>query len=264
MPDVERRATMQAQSRTASRGMPKRNEFPNDDATIRWPLVAAAAAALALAALLLFGVGQLFARSKRGEDAERAELAASADGSRLPANAHIRPPSRRAQPRAQARHIERPRDPALAVVADAPDPQLERSQATTGGLDGGVGSFGAVARRGHVSIVHGDSPVRPGAACDVRVLPVASGGFNCLVRVICDGALLYPNPDQTAGYVSCDVDATGPTYAADGMVSGFDGDPRLTFDRAHQQVVVGDGGNEAVRDYLATITLDGPRPFRRL
>ena len=83
-------------------------------------------------------------------------------------------------------------------------------------------------------------------------------------REVCDGALLYPNPDQTAGYVSCDVDATGPTYAADGMVSGADGDPRLTFDGAHHQVLVGDGGNESVRDYLATITLDGPRPFRRL
>ena len=264
MPDVERRATMHGHSRTASHGMPKRNEFPNDDATIRWPLVAAAMAAIGLAALLLFGVGQLFARSDRSEDAARAELAASAEGPRVRAGAHIRPPSRRSEPRAEARHVEHPLDPALAVVAEAPDPQLERSQATTGGLDGGVGSFGVVARRGHVASVQGDSPVRPGAACDVRVLPVASGGFNCLVRVICDGALLYPNPDQTAGYVSCDVDATGPTYAADGMVSGADGDPRLTFDGAHQQVLVGDGGNESVRDYLATITLDGPRPFRRL
>lgn len=259
---------MQVPLRTAHTGMPSRNEFrepPDDDETIRWPLVAAAMGALGLAALLLFGVGQLFGRRPRPHDREAAALGASADGPRL---APLASDSRAARRRAAWTEpgeavVLSPLDPALASAPEAPDPQLERSRATTGGLDGGVGSFGVVARRGHVASVQGDSPVRPGAACDVRVLPVASGGFNCLVRVICDGALLYPNPDETAGYVSCDVDSTGPTYANDGMVSGADGDPRLTFNSAQQQVVVGDGGG-GMRDYLATITLDVPRPFRRL
>ena len=245
--------------------MPKRNELPNDDGTIRWPLVAAAIAALGLAALLLFGVGQLFARPDRLADRRADLLGASADGPPLA-------PGRRTKRTTWHGQAETPRasDPAVdRVVArapDAPDPQLERSQATTGGVDGGVGSFGVVAYRGHVASVQGDSPVRPGAACDVRVLPVASGGFNCLVRVICEGSLLYPNPDETAGYVSCTVDSgvgSGPTYAADQMPSGNDGDPRLTFDTSQQRVLVGDGG-EGMRDYLATITLDAPRAYRRL
>ncbi len=138
-----------------------------------------------------------------------------------------------------------------------------RSRASTGGLDGGAGTFGAVTRRGRVAQVEGDAPVRAGATCDVRVLPVAAGGFNCLVRVICDGALLYPNPAQTAGYVACELGPAGPTFAADDGVSATDGDPRLTFDARAERVVVGDGG-DGTAEYLATITLDTPRPFRRL
>jgi hypothetical protein len=216
--------------------------------------------------LLLFGVGELFAHAPAARDPGPAALAASVDGPELTGTSRRwTPVNRPPQPLEDTdpRLAVSVLDPALARAPDAPDPQLMRSRATTGGADGGVGSFGVVARSGHVASVQGDSPVRPGMPCDVRVLPVIEGGFNCLVRVICGGELLYPNPDESAGYVSCDVDSSGPTFAADSMNSGADGDPRLTYDGARQQVVVGDSG-EGMRDYLATITLDLPRPFRRL
>lgn len=261
---------MQVQPRAASHGMPKRYELPDDDDAIRWPLIAVALAAVGAAALLLFGVGELFARDPRPGDRGVGVSSASADGQRAasPVRHHARAPG----PQGPLAHtapqtsdeVVGVLDPALAGAPDdGPDPQLERSMATTGGLDGGVGSFGMVARRGHVATVQGDSPVHPGATCDVRVLPVASGGFNCLVRVICDGELLYPNPDQSAGYVSCEVDATGPRYASDTLQTDVDGDPRLTFDGPAQQVLVGDSG-DGMHDYLATITLDLPRVYRRL
>ena len=78
MPDVGTRATMQLQPRAASHGMPKRYELPDDDEAIRWPLIAVALAAVGAAALLLFGVGELFARDPRSGDRGASVSSASA------------------------------------------------------------------------------------------------------------------------------------------------------------------------------------------
>jgi hypothetical protein len=245
--------------------MPRRAPLDADDAPARWPLAVALFAALATAALVLFGVGRLFDHDAHVAAAGE-PLRASGDAPPLDAPRALRTGG--AARRMQASAAPRPFDPAIAAAvaaqAAAPDPQLARSRATTGGLDGGAGTFSGVTHRGRVAQVEGDAPVRAGAICDVRVLPVAAGGFNCLVRVVCDGALLYPDPFEGAGYVSCQVDAGGPLTAEDRGFTAQDGDPLLTFDAPSQRVVVGDGGEGRVRDYLATITLDGPRPFRRL
>lgn len=238
----------------------------DDDAPSRWPLVVALFAALGTAALLVFGVDRLFTHEARATR-HTANLQASADAPALDAPPSARSSRARRRERARRNDAPRPFDPAVAAAAETstePDPQLQRSRASAGSLDGGAGSFSGVTHRGRVAQVQGDAPVRAGASCDVRVLPVSAGGFNCLVRVICDGTLLYPNPDQSAGFVTCQVDASGPTTAEDRGYSSQDGDPLLTFDAPSQRIVVGDGGEGRVRDYLATITLDAPRAFRRL
>jgi len=127
-------------------------------------------------------------------------------------------------------------DPSAARPADeaAPsDPQWEaylRSYQRFG--DAGVGaSFGPMRRAARVSGVEGDAPVPPGAVCDVRVLPVASRRFNCLLRVTCDEVVLYPDAEQHAGYAPCEL---GPDYlprrALDEGVTGSDGDPAIDLD----------------------------------
>jgi hypothetical protein len=243
--------------------MPRRAPLDPDDAPARWPLAVALLAALGAAALVLVGVGRLFTHAPRAE-ATNEPLRASGEAPSLASPQTLR----RARAAPRERGAARPFDPAVAAAhaaAAAPyDPQLARSLETTGHLDGGAGTFSGVTHRGRVAHVEGDAPVRAGAACDVRLLPVAAGGFNCLVRVECDGTLLYPDRLEGAGFVSCQVDASGPVTAADRSFTGQDGDPLLTFDAPSQRVVVGDGGEGRVRDYLATITLDGPRPFRRL
>jgi hypothetical protein len=247
--------------------MSRRAPLDTDDAPARWPLAVALLAALGAAALVLVGVGRLFTHAPRTE-ATSAPLRASGEAPALASPQAARRARAARRERPSERGTARPFDPAVAAAqaaAAAPyDPQLARSRETTGHLDGGAGTFSGVTHRGRVAQVEGDAPVRAGATCDVRVLPVAAGGFNCLVRVECDGALLYPDPLEGAGFVSCQVDASGPITAADRSFTGQDGDPLLTFDAPSQRVVVGDGGEGRVRDYLATITLDGPRPFRRL
>ena len=258
---------MTAPTAAARPAMPGRDSI-DDDAPSRWPLVVALFAALGTAALLVFGVDRLFTHEARATG-RAARLQASADAPAIDAPPPTRTPRARRRERARRNDAPRPFDPAVAASAAAdasnePDPQLQRSRASAGSLDGGAGSFSGVTHRGRVAQVQGDAPVRAGASCDVRVLPVSAGGFNCLVRVICDGTLLYPNPDQSAGFVTCQVDASGPTTAEDRGYTSQDGDPLLTFDAPSQRIVVGDGGDGRVRDYLATITLEGPRAFRRL
>jgi len=115
---------------------------------------------------------------------------------------------------------------------------MERSH---GGPDSGVRpQFWPITRRGRLTSVSGDLPVSPGAQCDVRVLPVRTSTFNCLVKVTCDGIVLYPEPELQAGYVPCDVENDLPTRAVDDGVTHRDGDPTVDVDLHARRVVVTD------------------------
>lgn len=139
------------------------------------------------------------------------------------------------------------------LVEALTDPQLSRFRASfepEADLP-----FRPTGRRGRITSSRGlDLP--PDASCDVRVLPVADpSGFNCLVRVVCGGVVVYPNQSQTAGYVACEVDGRGPQRAEDSMPSVRDGDPSILLDLASGTVQVGDRDHESSL-YDVTIALD--------
>jgi hypothetical protein len=93
-----------------------------------------------------------------------------------------------------------------------------------------------------------------GDSCEVRVLPVRTRLFNCLVRVVCGGEVLYPNAAQTAGYVPCEVEDGSPVRAVDDGNTARDGDPLLTVDMRGGIVTVSDHG-EGVAPFSATLRL---------
>jgi hypothetical protein len=83
-----------------------------------------------------------------------------------------------------------------------------------------------------------------------------------MVRVICDGVLLYPDPAEDAGYVACSVVDGLPSHAADVMATHQDTDPKVEVDMGNESVKVGD--DDGAISYLASIQLDRPRYRRRL
>jgi hypothetical protein len=93
-----------------------------------------------------------------------------------------------------------------------------------------------------------------GDTCQVRVLPVRSSAYNCLLRVMCAGQVLYPNPDQTAGYAPCDVVDGRVVSALDDGHSAADGDPLINFDAAQGIITVEDRG-DGVEPFRATLRL---------
>jgi hypothetical protein len=143
---------------------------------------------------------------------------------------------------------------------DAVDPQLQamrRSYRLASDAGAGRLPFEPVHLRGELFSVEGDRALEAGGSCDVRVLPVRTRAFNCLVRVRCGGELLYPNPEQTAGYVPCRMGDDGaPTFAHDDGVTARDGDPRLFFDRRRGMIEVSDRG-DGVEAFRAILRLDG-------
>lgn len=121
--------------------------------------------------------------------------------------------------------------------------------------DAGVGlPFAPMQHPARVVNSEGALPVSPDASCEVRVLPVHAGGFNCLVRVRCDGRVLYPNPSQTAGYVPCEVEDGAPVRAVDDGHTAADGDPLVRLDLRAGTVTVEDRG-DGVRAFSATLRL---------
>ena len=135
------------------------------------------------------------------------------------------------------------------------DPQLDRSRASYGGNDAGMPPFATWERIGRVASVTGTSPVSVGETCSVRVLPVETQVFNCMVRVMCGDTLLYPDPDQGAGYVACSIGEHGaPSYASDDATTDADTDPMVEINLALAHVLVGDRASDG-REYHATITL---------
>lgn len=144
----------------------------------------------------------------------------------------------------------------------ARDPQLERSLASLRHApDAGLGLFDTMERTGRVTSISGDAPIGVGAMCSVRVLPVLTSRFNCMVRVICDGVLLYPDPSEDAGYVDCRVVDGVPATAHDHMATYQDTDPKVRIDMMQSKIEVGDDSPEG-GTYLASISLDTRRPLR--
>lgn len=94
-------------------------------------------------------------------------------------------------------------------------------------------------------------------SCAVRVLPVAANAFNCVLRVMCDGEILYPDPRQRAGYVPCEIENGRPVRAVDDGHSSRDGDPLVSFDVHSGTVTVEDFLPSGERRYRATLRLDG-------
>ncbi|MBO6936030.1 MAG: hypothetical protein JJ863_13700 [Deltaproteobacteria bacterium] len=136
--------------------------------------------------------------------------------------------------------------PADAGTA-ATDPQVaayERSWQRFG--DAGPGArapdFSPVTHIGVLNSVEGDTPVEEGARCEVRLLPVLSSLFNCVVRVACDDVVLYPDQDQQAGYAPCDVSDGIALRATDDGVTTEDGDPTVDVDVLGRRVRVHDDG----------------------
>ncbi len=124
-----------------------------------------------------------------------------------------------------------------AGVAHEDDPQMaafHQSYATA--EDAGVPQpFSIAYHRGTLVSASGVA-VHPGASCEVRVLPVRSSDFNCLVRVMCDDVVIYPDDAQRAGYAPCEVENSEAVSAEDH--SSTDGDREIDFDMHARSVVV--------------------------
>lgn len=143
---------------------------------------------------------------------------------------------------------------AVDLGAEYDDPQVQAySRSFASVPDGGTGApFVPTRHLGQVISVDGDAPIAAGASCHVRVLPVASYSFNCLISVVCDDVVIYPDSEQRAGYAPCDVEGGLVTRALDQGITSSDGDPAVDVDLAHGRVVVSDDG-PAGRRFSATI-----------
>lgn len=134
------------------------------------------------------------------------------------------------------------------------DPQrsrMLRSFAMEGGDAGARLPFEGVELAARITASSGESGVADDAACALRVLPVSDAGFNCLIRVMCAGHVLYPNPSQTAGYVDCVVVGGRVVRAEDLGRTAVDGDPRLRLDLERGTVIVEDDGDGVERFSLS-------------
>lgn len=115
--------------------------------------------------------------------------------------------------------------------------------------------FEPTAHRAELISAEGD--LAAATSCDVRVLPVRTSAFNCVVRVTCDGRVLYPNPTLTAGYVPCEVEDGQPVRAVDDGHTSRDGDPLVSFDMRAGTITVEDRDDTGRARYRATLRLDG-------
>ena len=117
------------------------------------------------------------------------------------------------------------------------DPQMaafQRSYATSD--DAGVRQpFSIAYHRGTLVSASGVA-VHPGASCEVRVLPVQSYSFNCLVRVTCDDVVIYPDDALRAGYAPCEIEGSEAVSAVDD--SSTDGDREIDLDVRGRSVLV--------------------------
>lgn len=114
--------------------------------------------------------------------------------------------------------------------------------------------FEPTAHRAELVDATGDVSRSP-SSCDVRVLPVSSGEFTCVVRVMCDGRVLYPNATQTAGYVQCEIQDGLPVRAVDSGFTARDGDPLVDLDLERGTVRVEEYDESGQPTYSATLRI---------
>ncbi|AKF10514.1 hypothetical protein [Sandaracinus amylolyticus] len=143
-------------------------------------------------------------------------------------------------------------EPLPPLVEAVVDPQMSRYRAV---YTEAPPPFTPIGRRGRVLASSG-LDIDSAQPCEVRVLPAADSGFNCLVRVMCGETVVYPNRAQTAGYVACDLGEGGPSAAADSNPSVTDGDPAIAFDLARGTVTVRDADREGRSLFEVTLQLD--------
>ncbi len=146
-------------------------------------------------------------------------------------------------------------DPANYAAANetVEDPQMFAMRRSYGTQDAGTGApFGPTTIRGRLTTANGIGPSH-GAMCSVRVLPVRARQFNCLVRVMCDGVVLYPDEGQSAGYAPCEIEDGVPTRAVDTSHTDSDGDPAVDVDFFARRVRISDTGS------FAEVELDAVR-----
>lgn len=237
---------------------------PTDEQSIRPGLwLVAAAFALGAGSLVWFAVAFGDIRRASGDDGARAlddgdrargfeRAAADGDGERG------EPGRRRGGPRWESDGVGRtvPGPEGVDGAGDhvgfphhagaqsdsATDPQRHASRRSFGGGgDAGVAlPFYETTRRAQITSIGGELDLGSNARCEVRVLPVASGSFNCLIRVMCDGVVLYPDPSQSAGYAPCDVENGVAVSGGEDAYTAADGDPMVRFDARRGTIVVGE------------------------
>jgi hypothetical protein len=145
----------------------------------------------------------------------------------------------------EAMREERRRDPQMWA--------MHHSFHTDG--DAGVAMpFSPIEHEARIVSHEGTLASSPNASCEVRVLPVEAGRFNCLVRVLCGGRVIYPDPDQTAGYAPCDVQDGQPVRAFDDGETSADGDPLVDLDLRAGTLTIEDRGN-GVSPFRATLRI---------
>lgn len=109
-------------------------------------------------------------------------------------------------------------------------------------------------RRGAVvKAVSGQSPVRVGARCDLRVSPLARGG-QCQTRLRCGASVVYGAGES--GYAECAVEGNAVVRVTDPDTTPNGGDPKIDVDVAAGTVTVADEIG-AVK-WSADLTLDAP------
>lgn len=192
-------------------------------------LVLAGAAGL-VALIALTAMGGAPVRGARTDETERTTQVAelprwSGEG-----------PSRSDEPRAAHPPLHGSGAYAMGIEHED-DPQMrafERSYASP--VDAGVAQPFSIAYHRGTLVSASGLGVRPGATCEVRVLPVSSFEFNCLLRVTCDDVVLYPDDALRAGYAPCEIEGHQAVTAADR--SSHDGDREIDLDVRSRSVIV--------------------------
>lgn len=146
-----------------------------------------------------------------------------------------------------------PREPLPPLVEAIVDPQMRRFHVEYS--EESPPPFQPIGRRARVLSARGIE-LSDADGCELRVLPVADGSFNCLVRVMCGRTVVYPNPAQTAGYMGCELEGSAPQRAADSLPTVTDGDPAVSFDLARGTVTVHDADAEGRTIFRVTMQLE--------
>ncbi|GAB4195126.1 MAG: hypothetical protein OHK0013_01030 [Sandaracinaceae bacterium] len=146
--------------------------------------------------------------------------------------------------------------PTPSAVAHEDDPQMQAyRQSYRGGVDAGLPQPFAIAyHHGTLVSAAGVEGLAPGARCEVRVLPVQSYAFNCLLRVMCDDVVIYPDDALRAGYAPCEIEGSEAVSAVDD--SSHDGDREIRLDVRGRSVLVQEHARDGAPRLEARVLLE--------